>query len=177
MYISVIKSRFCGFWTGVSKMNGTLCGQLLPMMIKAIQDGLNDAALGDFVVKQSSRATYDDTSFTVKIEVRENVVHESGVVMTKEANDFLRYVRVIGMAKSDLGRVIEVRGSDYRIVGYRSRARKFPILVEIVKTGEKKAFALDYTRSLVESQFGSLEERGGETVTLTQVKGLLGGAS
>ena len=157
-------------------MNGDLCGKLISEALDGVRDRLAKAGLGDFVVKQAGRATYDSSSFSLKIEIREEVVHESGVAMTKEAEDFLQHAFYLNMAKSDLGRVVSTDRGDVQVIGFRRRARKFPMLVKYVRSGKVVCMKEDYIRTLLERDHGTLEERGGTPVTLTEVTGLLGGA-
>tara|TARA_R110000824_G_scaffold223182_1_gene410967 strand:+ start:782 stop:1270 length:489 start_codon:yes stop_codon:yes gene_type:complete len=161
-------------------MDSRLCGQLLAETLAATRAKLSDLGLGDFAVTQSGRATFDDTSFVVKIEIREKVVTDSGVEMTKEATDLLQARFALGMSKSDLGRVISTpRRGDVQIIGYRRRARKFPILVKVVSTGDRVCFRTSDVVRMLEDQHGALDERGGEfakTPVLTEIPLLLGGA-
>jgi len=67
------------------------------------------------------RATYSDVN--VRFEVEISTVREDGVVMNKQAEDFLQHCEEFGFAKDDLGREFGCGGSVLRIVGLRPRAK------------------------------------------------------
>ena len=81
--------------------------------------------------------------------------NSSGVTMNKEAQDFLRYAALPFGALSeftedDLGAVFHSSGDQFKIVGYKSRAKKYPILAERVSDGKRYKF----TAAMVQQGLG-----------------------
>lgn len=70
----------------------------------------------------------EGTSFTTKM-----TVETSGAAVKKEADKadmFNIYARSSGLEASDFGKVFEYAGKTLKIVGYNTRAKKYPISVE-----------------------------------------------
>lgn len=92
---------------------------------------------GELTIKQAGGGRYDANSLTLKIEFREKAKHDSGVEMTREAEDFIRDAHFYGLKAEDLGRVVDSpRLGKIQIVGLKTRARKFPIIAKQVATGK-----------------------------------------
>lgn len=160
-------------------MNVQIANALSPRVIAL----LNEALGADYIVKKASGGTYDSHSMTFKIEIRERVEHESGVPLTKEAQDFLDYAKYCPtLATTDLGKKFELGSKGtHRVTGYRRRARKFPMLVQNVSTGEVVCYKQTYIEQLLEEQHGIAEKRESLRLNpkprLTETTGLLAGGS
>lgn len=73
--------------------------------------------------------TYDPgINFTAKITV-------TGADGDKKI--FEKYCNLFGLKDSDYGRIVNLKGDDYKIVGLELKRSKFPIVVENVKTKKK----------------------------------------
>lgn len=75
--------------------------------------------------------SYASHNYTFKTEA--SIVDKSGVVHSKEAEDFKRYTKMGmlgGLKESDLGRTFTISGNTYTIKGARMRSRKYPIMAD-----------------------------------------------
>lgn len=106
--------------------------------IRAELDALLDHLREKGVAAVIGRGLYTDTQITFKVTIAEE--RPDGLVMTKEAGDFQRLAVSMGMRPEWLGRVFYHCGKKYRLLGYYSRRRKYPILVQEVATGKKYKF-------------------------------------
>ena len=77
--------------------------------------------------------SYDDNAATIKFEFAERAA--DGMVMTKMATDFQRYAESVGLKPEDLGRTFDRHGETYKIVGFKPRATKMPVIVEKLAGG------------------------------------------
>jgi hypothetical protein len=99
-----------------------------------------DAALAEVAKKhgislRAASAKYADSNFTMKVEGA--TLDESGKASLREAEDFRRYASLIGLKNEDLGReFLTPKGKRYRLVGFRAKSRKFPMLCEDLSDGK-----------------------------------------
>lgn len=83
------------------------------------------------------RGSYTNANVTFKVGFAE--VGEDGTARTREAED---YERVQEMYKlPPLGSTFRHVGEEYRIVGWKARSTKYPILAERVRDGQQYKFA------------------------------------
>ncbi len=73
------------------------------------------------------RATYSEINAKFAIEAA--TIRDDGIVMDKEAEDFLERCVDFGLVPADLGRAFACGDNEYRIVGMRPRA-KLPVICE-----------------------------------------------
>ena len=73
-------------------------------------------------------ASYDDAQVTFKVEVREDGA------MSKEERDLETFARVDGL---DVNKIANKQGKTFTLVGYKTRARKNPWIVQDMNTGTK----------------------------------------
>lgn len=87
------------------------------------------------VILNSGNASYTVSTATIKLNV--STISEDGTVITKEAHDYLRYAGVgNNLQKEWLGEEFKTEdGEVYKVVGYRPRSKKYPVLAEKVSTG------------------------------------------
>jgi hypothetical protein len=87
-----------------------------------------EAASKDIGLKMTlGNCTFRSTSATFKLEVAE--VGETGEAMTKEAQDFVSYCATLGLKKEHLFKEFKhPLGGTLKIIGYKPRAKKYPIL-------------------------------------------------
>jgi hypothetical protein len=71
-------------------------------------------------------ASFSESTITLKVEV--STIGDDGTVNTKEAEAFTKEARWFDIDPAALGRVFDVRGKSYTIVGFKPRSRKYPIL-------------------------------------------------
>lgn len=76
---------------------------------------------------QSNKATYTIEALTV----------QDGVVFDEAATDFEVFCGDYGLEREHLGQVVTIHGNTRKIVGLKKRNRKFPIILEDVKTGKR----------------------------------------
>jgi hypothetical protein len=75
------------------------------------------------------RGTFSAETATFKLEL--GTVSDTGVVVTKEAQDFKTYALMFGLKPEHLGQSFkDFDGHSYKVVGLKVRSPKFPVLVE-----------------------------------------------
>ena len=143
-------------------MNRNIANDLMPLILEAVSERLReriDSALpGDplyehpgFNVSKASGGRFDEVSLTVKLEVREDATHESGVTMTEEADYMVKHASYYGLKAADLGRIFSTPdGNEYRILGIRRRATKRPIMCERTKGDGKVVFTAEQVVRLLD---------------------------
>jgi len=118
----------------IAKINAQACQlirQAVDVVIKAEM-----AKLG--LDAKSGRMTYSDGSCTLKVEIVTR--NADGSANSKQAEDFKAYASMYGLEPEDLGKEFTHRGVVYKIVGLKTRGRKFPIQVERVHDGKTFKF-------------------------------------
>ena len=84
---------------------------------------------------------------------------DSPEVFTKESEDFKNYAHLLGMEPSDLGKTFKKFGGEtYTIEGYRTRARKNPILVKQTLTGKMYVFSIEAVKHHLATTGGKLKK-------------------
>ena len=91
-------------------------------------------------VKQEGRWQYYRDGSALQLKLQFVVGGEAGVE-EKEREKFDLYARSFGLEPQDFGAVITSRGKQYKLIGFNTKARKFPYLMEEVATGEKIRFS------------------------------------
>lgn len=117
-------------------MSTTSTRQFAVQTSREIVEALN--ALLDGVVVEQNRVTYDSDGFNINLRVSR--VREDGSVMTPEARDFQQFAGLEGMDAEWLHQTFTHNGVEYRITGYRTRARKQPVIAERVSDGKSFVF-------------------------------------
>lgn len=105
-------------------MNKTKAGLLSTRVVehlKAIEDELG-------VTFSVGRGTFDDSSFTMKLQITEN--GENGEKQDKMALDFKQYATLLGLHPNDLGKTINLGGLHCVLVGAKMSYRKYPIIAK-----------------------------------------------
>lgn len=96
-----------------------------------------DAALAELAAKhgvqiECGNASFTSTNATFKLAI--NTIGDGGEVVTKEAKDFGRYAGLVNNLKAEwLGESFTVRGETFKIIGYKPRSKKYPVLAENAK--------------------------------------------
>ena len=99
-----------------------------------IDDALKD--LGDElgVVFQTGNGSYDGSTGHFKLEIK--TIGENGEAVNPNAKTFQTYARMYGLSPDDLGRQFTSRGKTFEITGLNTRARRFPIQANALKTAK-----------------------------------------
>lgn len=75
---------------------------------------------------------YDSNNMNMKLEI--SVINSNGDVMSREAMDYKNYAPMYNI-ESELGDVIYHMGKEYKVVGWKPRSTKYPVLMEEVNSG------------------------------------------
>lgn len=88
--------------------------------------------------------SYTDKSVTFKTTAAVKMEGiPDGVDLTKQALDFLKYAKLLGLKESDLGRKFNVKGVEFMLCGYKPRSSKLPFVAK--KTdGEEFVFPKEF---------------------------------
>jgi hypothetical protein len=120
--------------TSINARNGQTIvdGAMEKLMAYAAELGLG--------VKQEGRWQYYRDGSALQLKLQFVVGGEQGVE-DKIRTTFELYARSYGLEPRDFGAVITSRGKQYKLIGFNTKARKFPYLMEEVATGEKIRFS------------------------------------
>ena len=88
--------------------------------------------------------TYSATSFTGKLEVRED---ESKDEVNEQ--EFKMYCKMYGLDPEDYDRRFTYDGKDYIIIGIRPSKRKYPISCQQVQDGKSYVFTADLIKQVL----------------------------
>ena len=114
--------------TNLKEMRGAINNAL-----KSVSDDYN-------VELKIGRINFEPMGFSTKLEVSLVV---DGQVQTKEARDFESLAKMYDI-KFPLGFTFDSGARTYRVIGLKSRARKYPILCEDVNSGDKYTFKVPW---------------------------------
>ena len=110
--------------------------------LNALRGEINKAleALGEKygIAIDAGRATYYGPNATFKLEL--STMQDDGAVMTKDATTFIQYAKILGLQVSDLGRVFELAGRKFKLIGYNTKKRKYPFITECLNDGKHYCF-------------------------------------
>ncbi|MBC8428244.1 hypothetical protein H8D04_00030 [bacterium] len=113
------------------------------MISNDIEKALGDVANKYNVVINRGNASFTSDNMTLKLNV--STIGNDGNVMTKEATDFNTYASMYGITKS-LGDVVNYMGGEYKIVGFKPRSKKYPVIVEKLNDGGRYKFPVDIVK-------------------------------
>lgn len=86
------------------------------------------------------RCTYGEDNATFKVEVARK--RSDGLVINRDASDFLRSAKWFGFTSDDLGKEFQANGKTYKLVGLASRKSKRPVLAADL-SGQKFCFQVE----------------------------------
>ena len=95
----------------------------------------------------TGNGTYTSDTYTLKLNVSRI---SNGKVLSKEANDFKRYAAMHGLKAADLGRTFSSGGRTFKITGFNTKAHKYPIMGECVKSKTGFKFPVDHVKLLLD---------------------------
>ena len=98
----------------------------LDTLRKEIDDALAPIAARHGIQLHAGRITYAADNARITLEAA--VVTPDGMVLSREATAFRELAHLYGLQPSDLGRTFTLSGTEYTIVGLRTRATRAPIL-------------------------------------------------
>tara|TARA_R110000787_G_scaffold152790_2_gene266696 strand:+ start:1865 stop:2335 length:471 start_codon:yes stop_codon:yes gene_type:complete len=111
--------------------------------------------------------SYSDNGCTTKVTCA--AVRDDGLIMTKEAEDLgSTAASVFGdLSMADHGSHFILKGKgECRLTGFRSRARKYPYLCEVVANGEEIILSESYNiREAIDTYAGRKSERKEFSIT------------
>ncbi len=87
------------------------------------------------------RGLYTDTEVSFRITIAEE--RSDGVAMTKEATNFQKLAEFVGMKPEWLGQIFFWKGDNYKIIGYATNRRVYPVLAQNIATREILKFRID----------------------------------
>lgn len=88
---------------------------------------------GDRLHVDATSARYGGTSFTLKFEFAK--VGEDGEALTKERKAWALHAPANGLPEDAVGTEFEANGDTFRITGWNTRAKKYPVQAERVSDG------------------------------------------
>ena len=98
--------------------------QVREYLNKILEENPNDLGVNIEVANGS----YSFSNGHFKITVAD--VSQDGTVHTREAEDFKTLGSYYGLDPEWLNKTFQYRGVEHKIVGYKSRSKKYPVLVE-----------------------------------------------
>ena len=124
----------------VKQFTGAVCEAMAKEMVEALQA----IAKKHGVNIKKGRGSYTATNWTCKFEV--SVVNGSGEVMTKERIELEKFGAGVGL-KDAYGKVFELQGKRFKVIGLSLNKPKYPVIGEEVGTGKRYKFTIDSVTS------------------------------
>ncbi len=94
---------------------------------------------------------YSKSNFTFSFSA--SVISEDGIVLTKEIEDFKKMAPIYGKIPSDrLFTNVMIKDVEYKIVGWRSAARNYPVLLDRISDGAHFKFNARTVREAIEKE-------------------------
>lgn len=135
-----------------------------------------DKVLGELAAKHGMTVKIGSISFSDS-GMRPRVEFTKKDAATGEARDanWDRQCYRYGLDKEDLGKHIQYRGEEYKLVGMTSRYSSCPIVIQHVKTGTKYRIPAAHVREELGKGYGSDLTIGSGDVATLSVAELLAG--
>jgi hypothetical protein len=119
--------------------------QLLRILRDSIDKAIADLGEEHGVILETGNATFSDNNFTLKIEGSQMV---GGNVMTKEAVAYRTY-RMHEQTGLELFEEFPYNRMRFKVTGYKTRAKKRPIVCHNLDTGADHVFPTSLVKRLV----------------------------
>ena len=116
--------------------------------LKALRVSL-DSALAKVAAEHGislSAGNISFTSETATIKLNAGVIGSGGIAVTKEAQAFDQYKRLVGLGSLNVGDTIDLQGDMYTISGYKPRSKKSPVVVTKVSNGSSYKVSVDMVK-------------------------------
>jgi len=110
-------------------------------ILAEVEEALRPVAEKHGIRLERKHCTYHADELPVAYKFLITELDQEGNEMSSDAKEFVRQAEFHGLKPSDLNKGVTVRGEKYRIVGLRPRSRKYPILMEQVRTGKIYKFS------------------------------------
>ena len=94
---------------------------------------------------RSNRATFTIEALTV----------QDGEVFDEAATDFEVFCGDYGLEREHLGQVVTIHGKTRKIVGLKTRNRKYPIILEDLKTGKRYKYRASTIKAALFAEMSS----------------------
>jgi hypothetical protein len=121
----------------ITKIDAKNGGKIVDGALEKLAEYASELGLG---VKQEGRWQYYHDGSTLQVKLQFIVGGDEGVE-EKEREKFALYASYYGLEAQDYGAVVISNGKFYKLIGFNTKARKFPYLMAEVTTGEKIRFS------------------------------------
>lgn len=105
-------------------------------LVDAMEEALAPVAEKYGLKLERKNLTYHQEDTPVPFRFLVVAEDENGNAMSSDAKDLVRFGKVWGLLPTDLNREVTIGRRTLRIVGLRPRSRKYPVLLEDVRTGK-----------------------------------------
>jgi len=112
-----------------------------------IEKALKSVAIKYGINIRTGNGKFTKDTFDLKLNIARVV---SGKVISKEVNDFKKLASIYGLKASDLGRTFSTAGREFRITGLNTKAHKYPIMAECIKSGGSYKFPVKNVKLLLD---------------------------
>ncbi len=116
-----------------------------------VEAALQDVAKKHGLSIKMGNANFSPSSLVQKVEFA--TLGEDGVVMNRSMEDLINNLWRLEITEADLGKAYNhpmlMGGRAFKIVGYRTRARKNPITVEMLDDSKRYVISLDAMRRCI----------------------------
>lgn len=120
----------------------------LEQVLKPVADKNNIALI-------LGKVTYDRDGKTATFKLEAAVKSESGEVLTRESQDYVKYASMFDVDPSKLNTVIKAGRKEYKIVGLNVKSRKFPVLGQCVEDGKQYGLPASVVRAVPLAKAGA----------------------
>lgn len=104
---------------------------LLDKIVKQHSDEFEALGVGGSAIS----ARYDEQVATIKVEF--GPLTDNGEVLSRDAVEYSQMAELYGLDPDGLNKVVTVRGEKFKIVGFRARNHKYPVMAVKVANGKK----------------------------------------
>ena len=116
-----------------------------------INEQLKTIAEEKGITLQATDCSFGKNSFTFKLEG--GTLDESGNVIDTHAESFLSYAKSYGLSPDDLGTTFKSgSGMEFKIIGLKSRARKYPIMTKSLSNGKSYKHTIEQVKRGIENR-------------------------
>ena len=116
-----------------------------------INEQLKTIAEEKGVTLEVTNCSFGENSFTFKLEG--GTIDDSGNVIDSKAEFFLANAGSYGLSPDDLGTTfVSGSGMEFKIIGLKSRARKYPIITSSLTNGRSYKHSVDQVKRGIENR-------------------------
>lgn len=88
---------------------------------------------------------YSPDNATLNLQI--STVNKSGEVQSREFTDYKRYSKSKGLKVEWLGKKFTARGKTFKLLGFKSRNHRYPIIVENMATGGRVKVSIEFLKA------------------------------